>query len=162
MIGTQEVKGGCVFFADVMPNEDTNSIRDDISNVASDPDKLRRETEDVVRYYDGEYGGFTDLGVTLNLNALAIGLGLENVEYEPEVFAGLVYRSEKPEASVILFADGTLAVVDAPSESATKEAIRKIIEVICSLGLVDDLPDEVSVHTSATTADPSTPSINED
>ena len=25
-----------------------------------------------------------DLGYTLNLNALAIGLGLENVEYEPE------------------------------------------------------------------------------
>jgi transcription initiation factor TFIID TATA-box-binding protein len=35
-----------------------------------------------------------DLGVDLNLNAIAIGLGLENIEYEPEQFPGLVYRLE--------------------------------------------------------------------
>ena len=33
-----------------------------------------------------------DLGETLNLNAIAIGLGLESIEYEPEQFPGLVYR----------------------------------------------------------------------
>lgn len=33
-----------------------------------------------------------DLGRALSLNAIAIGLGLEDVEYEPEQFPGLVYR----------------------------------------------------------------------
>ena len=36
-----------------------------------------------------------DLGESLNLNAIAIGLGLESVEYEPEQFPGLVYRLEE-------------------------------------------------------------------
>ncbi|MHC1636110.1 MAG: TATA-box-binding protein, partial [Candidatus Methanospirareceae archaeon] len=36
----------------------------------------------------------TDLGVELNLGAIAVGLGLEGMEYEPEVFPGLVYRVE--------------------------------------------------------------------
>jgi len=30
-----------------------------------------------------------DLGRVLNLNAIAIGLGLENIEYEPEQFPAL-------------------------------------------------------------------------
>jgi len=32
-----------------------------------------------------------DLGESVNLNALAIQFGLENVEYEPEQFPGMVY-----------------------------------------------------------------------
>jgi len=35
-----------------------------------------------------------DLHSVLNLNAIAIGLGLENIEYEPEQFPGLVYRCQ--------------------------------------------------------------------
>jgi len=41
-----------------------------------------------------------DLGTDLNLNAIAIGLGLENVEYEPEQFPGLVYRLRDPRVVV--------------------------------------------------------------
>lgn len=33
-----------------------------------------------------------DLASVLNLNAIAIGLWLENIGYEPEQFPGLVYR----------------------------------------------------------------------
>ena len=37
-----------------------------------------------------------DLKTDLNLNAIALGLGLENIEYEPEQFPGLVYRIKIP------------------------------------------------------------------
>ena len=36
-----------------------------------------------------------DLGSVINLNAIAISLSLEKVEYEPEQFPGLVYRVDK-------------------------------------------------------------------
>lgn len=39
------------------------------------------------------------LGRVLNLNAFAIGFGLENIEYEPEQFPGLVYRMSSPKVS---------------------------------------------------------------
>ena len=38
----------------------------------------------------------SDLGGELNLNEVAMALGLENVEYEPEQFPGLVYRIKEP------------------------------------------------------------------
>ncbi len=51
-----------------------------------------------------------DLGTELNLNAIAIGLGLENIEYEPEVFPGLVYRVSDPKLVVLIFGSGKLVV----------------------------------------------------
>jgi len=47
-----------------------------------------------------------DLGENLNLNAIAIGLGLENIEYEPEQFPGLVYRLTTPTSSPFSLAPG--------------------------------------------------------
>lgn len=44
-----------------------------------------------------------------NLNALAIGLSLENTEYEPEQFPGLIYRPKTEDAVIIVF--GTRKVV---------------------------------------------------
>src|SRR2546427_656795 len=44
----------------------------------------------------------SDLGTEINLNAIAISLGLEKVEYEPEQFPGLVYRID-----VLIGATGT-------------------------------------------------------
>ena len=40
-----------------------------------------------------------DLKTDLNLNAVALGLGLENIEYEPEQFPGLVYQDQAAQGS---------------------------------------------------------------
>jgi len=51
-----------------------------------------------------------DLNQTLNLNALAIGLGLEHTEYEPEQFPGLIYRPPEQDGVVLLFATGRIVI----------------------------------------------------
>ena len=51
-----------------------------------------------------------ELGESLNLNTLAIGLGLENTEYEPEQFPGLIYRPSKADSVVLLFASGRVVI----------------------------------------------------
>lgn len=64
----------------------------------------------------------------LNLNALAIGLGLENVEYEPEQFPGLVYRSPDIVPVLLIFASGKIVITganDFESISSAYEHIRK-------------------------------------
>jgi len=145
-----------------MSDENAQPIRDDISNVASNPSELRKETEETVRFYDGEHGGYCQLESELNLNALAIGFGLDNIEYEPEVFPGLIYRSSDLNTTVIMFEDGQFTVVDASSESAANEAIMYAIERANSMGILGDIPDDITVVTSKTEADPSVPTINED
>ncbi len=49
-----------------------------------------------------------DLGGELNLNEVAVAFGLENVEYEPEQFPGLVYRVKEPKVVMLLFGSGKI------------------------------------------------------
>ncbi len=49
-----------------------------------------------------------NLGMSINLNKLAISLNVENVEYEPEQFPGLVYRIKDPKMVVLLFSSGKI------------------------------------------------------
>ena len=46
--------------------------------------------------------------INLNLNLNTLALELENTEYEPEQFPGLVYKLEDPTATFLLFSNGKL------------------------------------------------------
>jgi transcription initiation factor TFIID TATA-box-binding protein len=50
----------------------------------------------------------SNLGSEINLNSIAVTLGLDRVEYEPEQFPGLVYRLDEPRVVVLLFGSGKL------------------------------------------------------
>jgi transcription initiation factor TFIID TATA-box-binding protein len=49
-----------------------------------------------------------DMGKYINLNKLVITLNLENIEYEPEQFPGLVYRLKDPKIVALLFSSGKI------------------------------------------------------
>jgi len=67
-----------------------------------------------------------DIGGELNLNAIVIGLGLENIEYEPEQFPGLVYRLSEPKAVVLLFGSGKLVITGGKKMEDVERAVEKI------------------------------------
>lgn len=48
------------------------------------------------------------LDTTVTLEALAIQLGLEHVEYEPEQFPGLIYRDTDSNAVLLVFSNGKI------------------------------------------------------
>lgn len=58
---------------------------------------------------------------SLNLNALAIGLGLEVTEYEPEQFPGLVYRPAEAANVVLLFTSGRVVITGSPNLDAAED-----------------------------------------
>lgn len=47
-----------------------------------------------------------DLEMELNLSELAVHLGLENIEYEPEQFPGLIYRPTSGDSVIMVFSSG--------------------------------------------------------
>ncbi|WP_440950096.1 TATA-box-binding protein [Methanosphaerula subterraneus] len=49
-----------------------------------------------------------DIGKYINLNKVVITLNLENIEYEPEQFPGLVYRIKEPKIVALLFSSGKI------------------------------------------------------
>ena len=77
-----------------------------------------------------------DLGGDLNLNEVAVGLGLENVEYEPEQFPGLVYRLNDPKVALLLFGSGKIVCAGARKTEDISIAVEKLSKELTSLGLL--------------------------
>ena len=78
----------------------------------------------------------SDFGSKINLNAIAMTLGLENVEYEPEQFPGLVYRLDSPKVVVLLFGSGKLVCTGARKPEDVEIAVDKITEELKAAGLL--------------------------
>lgn len=79
-----------------------------------------------------------DLGEVLNLNAIAIGLGLERIEYEPEQFPGLVYRLEEPKVVILLFSSGKLVITGATDRQTIRTAVETVVMRLTDLSLLGD------------------------
>ena len=67
-----------------------------------------------------------DLGKYINLNKVVITLNVENVEYEPEQFPGLVYRIKDPRIVVLIFSSGKIILTG----GRNLEDVRKGLEIL--------------------------------
>lgn len=77
-----------------------------------------------------------DLGTNLNLNAIAVGLGFENIEYEPEQFPGLVYRVKSPKIVVLIFSSGKLVITGGKSPEECQRGVDIVREQLEGLSLL--------------------------
>lgn len=78
----------------------------------------------------------SDLGQKINLSIIAITLGLERVEYEPEQFPGLVYRLDAPKVVMLLFSSGKIVCTGAKVPQDVETAVDKITEELKAAGLL--------------------------
>jgi transcription initiation factor TFIID TATA-box-binding protein len=74
-----------------------------------------------------------DLGREVNLEALAIALGLEHTEYEPEQFPGLIYRPPQYEVTLLIFATGKIIIGGTTDREHAKSAIQHLQEELSFL-----------------------------
>ena len=65
------------------------------------------------------------VGMDLNLNVLA--MKLDNTEYEPEQFPGLVYKLDEAKATFLLFSNGKIVCTGTKSEEEVDAALDKLI-----------------------------------
>ena len=65
------------------------------------------------------------VGMDLNLNVLA--MKLDNTEYEPEQFPGLVYKLNEAKATFLLFSNGKIVCTGTKSEQEVHAALDKLI-----------------------------------
>ena len=78
----------------------------------------------------------SDLESEINLNSVAITLGLDRVEYEPEQFPGLVCRLKEPRVVVLLFGSGKLVCTGARRPSDAELAVQKLTQELQGAGLL--------------------------
>ena len=75
-----------------------------------------------------------DLGAELNLDAIIATL--ENTEYEPEQFPGLIYRVRDPKVVILLFGSGKLVCTGAKRASDVSRAVAHVMKVLKSKRLM--------------------------
>jgi transcription initiation factor TFIID TATA-box-binding protein len=66
------------------------------------------------------------INMMLNLNLLS--LELENTEYEPEQFPGLVYKLAEPTATFLLFTNGKLVCTGTKNKQQLEESMKQLIK----------------------------------
>ena len=69
-----------------------------------------------------------NIKMDLNLNSLA--LKLENTEYEPEQFPGLVFKLKGTRATFLLFSNGKIVCTGTRSEVKLREAVALLVKVL--------------------------------
>jgi len=67
-----------------------------------------------------------NIGKYINLNKIVVTLNVENIEYEPEQFPGLVYRIKDPKIVVLLFSSGKIILTGGKN----LEDIKKGVDVL--------------------------------
>jgi len=66
----------------------------------------------------------------LNLNALAIGFGLENTEYEPEQFPGLIYRPTGLNCVFLIFGSGRIVITGCRTVQEAEQGFSELKSAI--------------------------------
>jgi len=70
-----------------------------------------------------------------DLSVVAVALKLNNVEYEPEQFPGLIYRSRNVNSTVLMFASGKVVVTGAKTYLEVIQARDELYEKLEGIGV---------------------------
>ncbi len=85
---------------------------------------------------------FAVLNVKIQLNSLVAKL--EDTEYDPERFPGVVYRIKEPRTAILIFSSGKLVCTGARSIKEAKLAVEKVAGIIRKLGF--KVPKKYECH----------------
>ncbi|HDS59895.1 MAG TPA: TATA-box-binding protein [Thermoplasmatales archaeon] len=77
-----------------------------------------------------------DLHGELNLVSTALAVGLENTEYEPEIFPGIVYRMEDLGVVLLLFSSGKIVCTGARKTQQVEQAVDQLRRELEAKGLL--------------------------
>jgi transcription initiation factor TFIID TATA-box-binding protein len=88
----------------------TNGLRELVSELENiGIDVKIQESDILIQNVVANY----DFGREFDLSVVAVNLGLDNVEYEPEQFPGLIYRPRSGYCTALLFNSGKLVITGA-------------------------------------------------
>jgi len=77
-----------------------------------------------------------NVGRELNLGAIVVGLELEGMEYEPEVFPGLVYRIAEPKSAILIFSSGRLVITGGKTLEDCEKSVDVLLDKLMQIGLL--------------------------
>jgi transcription initiation factor TFIID TATA-box-binding protein len=111
-------------------------VREVIDKLAADLRSIGVEVEEHPEFKVQNIVASANLGKELNLGAIVLGLELEGMEYEPEVFPGLVYRIEDPKSAILIFSSGRLVITGGKTIEDCERSVEVLVKKLKSLELM--------------------------
>jgi transcription initiation factor TFIID TATA-box-binding protein len=71
-----------------------------------------------------------DIGKSITLNRLVVALNMENIEYEPEQFPGLVLRLKDPMIVALLFSSGKIILTGGKNLEEMEKGVAMLEETL--------------------------------
>ncbi len=85
---------------------------------------------------------FTTLNINISLNKLLSSV--ENTEYKPKQFPGLVYRHTNPKSAALIFSSGKIVCTGTKSIEMAKQAMKKVVKKLKESGI--KVPAKYPIH----------------
>lgn len=108
--------------------DESYSIRERFLNLFSDMGVIDEPDDEWFSMQN--YVCTAEVGRNLDLNALAIGLGFENTEYEPEQFPGLIYRPGSHDCVILVFATGQVVITGSRDLETSEQAFEEFRDTL--------------------------------
>jgi len=103
-----------------------DKVHESIKKIIKSLEKINVKIKQVPDFTIQNIVAAGSVGMDLNLNVLA--MRLDNTEYEPEQFPGLVYKMPEVKATFLLFSNGKIVCTGTKSEDEVHNALDKLIE----------------------------------
>jgi transcription initiation factor TFIID TATA-box-binding protein len=115
--GSYIIRGG----SDLETLEKTKKMWFDLvkrESIVKDTSQINYTLQNIV--FSGE------LDQKVNLAALTIQLGMNNTEYEPEQFPGLIYRPENFSCVMLIFSSGKVIITGSTEQKEAEEVMKRV------------------------------------
>jgi len=103
-------------------------VKEAVKKIIQNIEKLRIKVQKNPKIMVQNMVASGSIGMDLNLNLLA--MDLEETEYEPEQFPGLVYKLPGTRATFLLFSNGKIVCTGTKSEVKLREAVDQLVRVL--------------------------------
>lgn len=100
--------------------------------------QLREQAANHTSLDTGSSAAYTRLNQNLNTNALAIGIGLESMEFDQEEFPVVVYWPNGDGPASLAFENGLIACLDADQSDAGIDCVESTLDQLVGLDLLDE------------------------
>ena len=111
-------------------------VRKTVDIIAGELRKLGVDVYDNLKIIIQNMVAVGNLKGEINLTETSMALGMENIEYEPEQFPGMVYRVKEPHVVILIFTTGKIVCTGGRNIEDVSKAVEKLSEELNSLGLI--------------------------
>ncbi|HID20374.1 MAG TPA: TATA-box-binding protein [Methanophagales archaeon] len=111
-------------------------VREVMDKLAADLRSIDVEVKEHPEFKVQNIVASANLDKELNLGAIVVGLELEGMEYEPEVFPGLVYRISDPKSAILIFSSGRLVITGGKTLEDCERSVDVLLTKLRSLKLI--------------------------